>query len=87
MSGNFGKFNKANQLLEISGDVTFSDKQSFTFNTSEAEMDFKKKVLLGHKKVTGGKKNSRITSEGFKILNKGNKIIFTGKSKLLLSSE
>ncbi len=87
MSGNFGVFNKSNQFLEISGDVTFSDKKSFTFNTSEAEMDFKKEVLLGHKKVTGKKKNSHITSEGFKILNKGDKIIFTGKSKLLLSSK
>mgnify|MGYP007000375331 len=31
--------------------------------------------------------NSKIDSQGIKILNKENKIIFTGKTKLLLKNE
>ena len=54
------------------------------FKTAEAKFDFKKQVLIGDKSVVGKKKDSTIKSQGFKIFNKENKIIFTGKSHLSL---
>ena len=54
------------------------------FKTTEMDFDFKDEVLFGNKKVQGEKNNSIIVSEGFKIFNKGEKIFFTGKSKLTL---
>ena len=48
---------------------------------------FKEEILSGNKKVNGEKSNSHITSEGFKILNNGEKIFFTGKTKLTLSND
>ena len=58
-----------------------------TFTTSEMYFDFKKEVLSGNKKVNGKKNNSVIVSEGFKIFNNGEQIIFTGKTKLKLINE
>ena len=51
------------------------------------DFDFKKEVLAGDKKVEGKKKNSLIVSEGIRIFNKGNKIIFTGKARLILAND
>ena len=86
LEGNQGVFDKPNQFLKLTGEVVFSDKKEFSFHTSEATMDFKKKIILGKHKVSGKKENSTIFSEGFQIEQKTNKIIFTGKSKLTLSN-
>ena len=63
----------------------FGNKKSMKFNTTEAKFDFKKQVLSGENSITGKRNDSIIKSEGFKILNKENKIIFTGKSYLTLN--
>ncbi len=86
LEGNQGVFDKPNQFLKLTGEVVFSDKKKFSFHTSEATMDFRKKIILGRQKVSGKKENSTIFSEGFQIEQKTNKIIFTGKSKLTLSN-
>jgi len=57
------------------------------FSTTEVFFDFKDQVLFGDKTVRGIKNNSTIVSQGIKIFNKENKIIFTGKTKLLLANE
>ncbi len=84
MKGKFGVFNNKDQILQIQGDVKLRNENSLNFNTSEANFDFKNEILSGNKKIVGKKDNSTIISEGFKMINKENKIIFTGKSKLIL---
>ena len=82
--GNSGVFDNNKQTLVIKGEVEFTNKISMEFKTAEAKFDFKKQVLIGDKSVVGKKKDSTIKSQGFKIFNKENKIIFTGKSHLSL---
>ena len=83
--GNKGIFNNSNQTLLINGDVEFTNKNSLKFETSVAEFDFSKQILTGNKSVIGRKNDSTIKSEGFKIINKENKVIFIGKSYLTLN--
>ena len=87
MNGDFGVYNKKSQLLTVEGDVNLTDKISLEFKTSKAFFDFKKEILFSNTDVVGKKKQSLITAEGFKILNKKNTIIFTGKSKLILRND
>ena len=87
MNGDFGVYNKKSQLLTVEGDVNLTDKISMEFKTSKAFFDFKKEILFSNTEVVGRKKHSLIKAEGFKILNKKNKIIFTGKSKLILRND
>lgn len=87
MNGDFGVYNKKSQLLTVEGDVNLTNKISLEFKTSKAFFDFKKEILFSNTDVVGKKKQSLITAEGFKILNKKNKIIFTGKSKLILRND
>ena len=87
LSGKVGVFDKRIQQLKVEGDVEFNDGDSLVFNTSEVYFDFKKELLFGKKKVEGKKNNSLIISEGLKIFNRENKIIFTGKTKLTLKND
>ena len=87
LSGNNGVYDKNLQKLKINGDVKFNNNLDLKFSTTEVFFDFKKQVLLGEKAVSGYRNNTKIDSQGIKILNKENKIIFTGKTKLLLKNE
>ena len=87
LSGDKGIFNKNVDQLKVKGNVKFNDGENMTFTTSEMYFDFKKEVLSGDKRVNGKKNNSVIISEGFKIFNNGEKIFFTGKTKLKLINE
>ena len=87
LSGNSGIYDKNIQELKINGDVKFNNSLDLKFFTTEVFFDFKDQVLFGKKAVSGYRNNSKINSQGIKILNKENKIIFTGKTKLLLKNE
>ncbi len=87
MKGNYGVYNSKSQILKVEGNVNLTNKNSLEFVTSKAFFDFKKELLFSNESVTGKKEGSFITAEGFKILNKKNKIIFTGKSKLILNQK
>tara|TARA_B100000035_G_scaffold73810_1_gene61068 strand:+ start:1583 stop:2161 length:579 start_codon:yes stop_codon:yes gene_type:complete len=87
LSGNNGVYDKNIQELKINGDVKFNNNLDLEFSTTEVFFDFKKQVLFGEKAVSGYRNNTKIDSQGIKILNKENKIIFTGKTKLLLKNE
>ena len=82
--GKTGIFDNEKQKLFLSGDVEFTNKGSMKFNTTKAEFDFKKQVLSGKNKIIGQQNKSTIKAEGFKVFNRENKIIFTGKSSLTL---
>ena len=84
--GNTGVFDNSDQTLLINGDVEFTNKNSIKFETSIAKFDFKKQILVGNESVIGRKNDSIIKSEGFKIINKENKVIFFGKSYLTLNN-
>ena len=87
LSGNSGIYDKNIQELKINGDVKFNNNLDLKFSTTEVLFDFKDQILFGEKAVSGYRNNSKINSQGIKILNKENKIIFTGKTKLLLKNE
>ena len=87
LSGDEGIFNKQIQQLNVRGNVKFNDEKNMIFKTTEMYFDFKKEILSGNEKVRGEKNNSFIISEGFRIFNNGEKIFFTGKSKLTLAND
>ena len=87
LSGDEGIFNKQIQQLNVKGNVKFNNEKNMVFRTTEMYFDFKKEILSGNEKVRGEKNNSFIISEGFRIFNNGEKIFFTGKSKLTLAND
>jgi lipopolysaccharide export system protein LptC len=72
------------QLLDLFDDVNLLHENGTRFVTKAAHVDVSANAAEGHDPVTGHGPSGDITAQGFRILDKGDTIIFKGKSDLLL---
>ena len=93
MSGDFlkiqskeGIFNKSKEQMHLFEDVIFENQKGYTFKTNSAFFDFSLKQVSGDEKIIGTGTKGNIKSEGFKIVDNGEKIFFLGKTTLTINS-
>lgn len=72
------------QLLDLFGDVNLIHENGTRFVTNTAHVDVAADSAVGTDPVTGHGPSGDITAQGFRVLDRGNTIVFTGKSNLLL---
>jgi lipopolysaccharide export system protein LptC len=72
------------QLLDLFGDVNLVHENGTRFVTNTAHVDVAADSALGNEPVTGNGPSGDITAQGFRVVDRGNTIVFTGKSNLLL---
>jgi lipopolysaccharide export system protein LptC len=72
------------QLLDLFDDVNLVHENGTHFATQNAHVDVSASTAEGHEPVVGHGPSGDITAQGFRILDKGDTIIFTGNSHLLL---
>jgi lipopolysaccharide export system protein LptC len=72
------------QLLDLFGDVNLVHENGTRFVTNIAHVDVAADTAVGSDPVTGHGPSGDIIAQGFRVVDKGNTIIFTGKSNLLL---
>jgi lipopolysaccharide export system protein LptC len=72
------------QLLDLFDDVNVLHENGTRFLTQRAHADLPSSTAEGHDPVSGHGPSGDITAQGFRILDKGDRIIFTGRSNLLL---
>src|SRR5437868_36639 len=72
------------QLLDLFGDVNLVHENGTRFVTNAAHVDVAADSAAGNDPVTGHGPSGDITAQGFRVLDRGNTIVFTGKSNLLL---
>jgi lipopolysaccharide export system protein LptC len=72
------------QLLDLFGDVNLVHENGTRFVTNAAHVDVASDSAAGNDPVTGHGPSGDITAQGFRVLDRGNTIVFTGKSNLLL---
>jgi lipopolysaccharide export system protein LptC len=72
------------QLLDLFDDVTLVHQNGTRFVTKTAHVDVSASTAEGHDPVSGNGPSGDITAQGFRILDKGDRVIFTGKSDLHL---
>jgi len=72
------------QLLDLFEDVNLVHENGTRFVTKTAHVDVSADTAEGHDPVSGRGPSGDIDAQGFRILDKGDTIIFTGKSDLLL---
>jgi len=73
------------QLLDLTRDVNLIRQDGTRFVTDGAHLDFIDNTAEGNDPVTGHGPSGDITAQGFRILAKGDTVIFTGKSKVRLA--
>ena len=79
-----GEFNQRSRIVTLSGDVQLFHDANYTFRTEHATIDTAKGTAWGDKPVLAQGPKGTIESKGFRIEDKGQTVIFTGKTKVLL---
>lgn len=84
ISSKGGEFNQKSRIIALSGEVHLFHDANYTFRTEQATVDTVKGTAWGDKPVVAQGPKGTIESKGFRIEDKGQTIIFTGHTKVLL---
>lgn len=79
-----GIYQSRAQLVDLFDDVILTHENGTRFVTQRAHADLSDNTAEGHDPVEGHGPSGDITAQGFRILQKGDTIIFTGQSHLVL---
>lgn len=79
-----GRFEKKEQVLTLKGGVDAFHDLGYEFRTEHAVVNFKAGTANGASPVHGQGPFGELQSQGFKVLESGARIIFTGPAHLLL---
>ncbi len=87
ISGDQGEYRQDPGLITLEGNVRLFHDQGYEFATNVAAMDLDNGIAWGDQPIVGHGPRGEIEGEGFKMIQDSDKIIFTGKSRLLLRPE
>src|SRR5690606_16376386 len=79
-----GLYNKSTNMLELTGEVNLFHDEGYEFHTPSATFDLKAGDAHGVEPVAGQGPFGQLDAQGFVIHDRGQRVVFTGKSKLVL---
>ena len=79
-----GVYQSQTQLLDLFGKVTLVHQNGTRLVTDAARVDGAHNTAEGSDPVVGHGPNGDISAQGFRVLDRGDRILFTGRSDLLL---
>ena len=82
-----GKYRQKSQILDLIGSVSLFHDQGFELRTEAARVDLARGVAEGNQPVQGQGSTGFIEAQGFRVLDRGARIIFTGKARLIVNPE
>lgn len=80
-----GVFDQSGQMLRLAGDVSLFHDLGYEFRTEEALVNIQAGEAQGDAFVQGQGPFGRIEAEGFRIFDRGARILLTGKAKLVIN--
>ena len=83
VTGDTGIYQSQTQLLDLLGNVTLTHENGTRFVTQRARLDAAHNTAEGNDPVEGHGPSGDITAQGFRIFDKGDTVIFTGRSETL----
>lgn len=84
LTADTGIYQSQGQLLDLFGNVALAHENGTRFVTTTARLDIGHNAAEGNDPVEGHGPSGDIKSQGFRIYDKGDTVIFTGKSDMLL---
>jgi lipopolysaccharide export system protein LptC len=79
-----GLYRRDSKVLELSGEVSLFHDRGFELRTSAARIDLEAGVASGDRPVQGHGPSGRLEAEGFRMGQNGERILFTGNSRMVL---
>ena len=87
LKSNKGTFDQINQTVYLYENVELKNSDGSVFKTNSATIDLETNEIFGTEIISGISEKGSIVSEGFNIFDEGNKIIFNGKTNLILKKQ
>jgi lipopolysaccharide export system protein LptC len=81
-----GMYQSQSQLLDLFGKVLLVHQNGTRFHTDSARVDVARNAAQGSAPVEGHGPSGDVSAAGFQIFDKGDTIVFTGKSAMVLRS-
>jgi lipopolysaccharide export system protein LptC len=79
-----GLYDRKREYLRLDNGVQLFHDRGFQFETPQAEVDLQAGTAQSDTPVTGHGPEGQIDAQGFRVLDTGGRIIFTGQSKLVI---
>jgi len=80
LTANNGMLDRDADIVTLNGDVTLFHDNGLSFQTPSATIHLKDKTAEGNDPVEGQNGDGELTSQGFRVLDDGDTIVFTGKA-------
>ena len=84
VTANSGVYKQIKKTLELTGAVNMFHDSGYEFTTTKVRIDLEKGIAEGDAAVKGQGPFGDLSGEGFRLIDKGKTIVFTGKSKLVI---
>jgi lipopolysaccharide export system protein LptC len=84
LRADYGVYREQDQILDLIGGVDLFHDAGYEFRTLNAEANLATNTAEGDDPVHGQGPFGEIQSEGFRIYDKGDRVLFTGKAHLVL---
>ena len=84
LSARDGLYDRDRQTVDLAGQVSFFHDRGFELHTETAQFDLNRGTAMSRETVTGYGVFGHIESTGFDSFDQGDRIIFSGPSRLLL---
>jgi lipopolysaccharide export system protein LptC len=84
LTADAGTYRKKEQLLDLEGHVNIFHDGGYEMLTERAHVDLAKNNAEGNDPVTGQGPDTELNGEGFRVYNRGQQVLVTGQSRLLI---
>ena len=84
LSARLGHYFREEEKLDLAGKVQLTHGKGFDIRTESATIDLKDGSAAGDAAVSGQSPSGELQSEGFRLSERGQIILFTGKSRLMV---
>jgi lipopolysaccharide export system protein LptC len=84
LSARLGHYYREEEKLDLAGKVRLTHGKGFDIRTESATIDLKDGSAAGDTAVSGQGPSGELQSEGFRLSERGQVIVFTGKSRLMV---
>lgn len=81
-----GAYDKQTEMLELNGAVTLFHDRGYELHTEKARVFFGSGLAEGNEPVRGQGPDVDLSGEGFRLENKGARVVLTGQSRVMLFS-
>ncbi len=85
LAGRSGIYQPDGQLLDLTGDVELFQDKGNEFHSASARIDMATGLAEGKEPIEGQGPFGHVTADGFRMLNRGDTIMFTGHTRLDLA--